>query len=220
MFGFGLVHGLGLSTRLQDLGLPEDGIVGRVVLFNVGVELGQLAALSVIVGVGTFLGRRVPRLASASRVAFASLVAAGLVAAAVLSFPSENSRDDNESLADTGAASTSCKEAGYEPPPFLGGGHPAKSFYEPGEKASGNDLVHVMYDGYVIVTYADDLPSRKRQELEEWVLKGELAVIAASDDDQVEPIRAVTARRQLTCSAVDLAGLRSFRDRWFESLRG
>src|SRR5215210_6652383 len=39
-FGFGLVHGLGLSTRLQDLGLPDGGLVIRVVLFNVGVEVG------------------------------------------------------------------------------------------------------------------------------------------------------------------------------------
>ncbi|WP_309235798.1 HupE/UreJ family protein [Amycolatopsis sp. SID8362] len=41
VFAFGLVHGLGLSTRLQDLGLPEDGLFGRVIAFNVGVEIGQ-----------------------------------------------------------------------------------------------------------------------------------------------------------------------------------
>jgi len=52
VFGFGLVHGLGLSTRLQDLGLPDGGLVIRVVLFNVGVEVGQHVALAVVVGVG------------------------------------------------------------------------------------------------------------------------------------------------------------------------
>jgi hydrogenase/urease accessory protein HupE len=41
VFAFGLVHGLGLSTRLQDLGLPESGVVIRVILFNVGVEVGS-----------------------------------------------------------------------------------------------------------------------------------------------------------------------------------
>ena len=41
VFAFGLVHGLGLSTRLPDLGLPEDGLFGRVIAFNVGVEIGQ-----------------------------------------------------------------------------------------------------------------------------------------------------------------------------------
>lgn len=46
---FGLFHGLGLATKLQDLGLAEDGLLANLVAFNVGVELGQLAALVVIV---------------------------------------------------------------------------------------------------------------------------------------------------------------------------
>jgi len=45
---FGLVHGFGLSTRLQELPLGDDGIVGRILAFNVGVELGQVAALTVM----------------------------------------------------------------------------------------------------------------------------------------------------------------------------
>ena len=46
---FGLFHGLGLATKLQDLGLHPDGLLGNLVAFNVGVELGQFAALLVIV---------------------------------------------------------------------------------------------------------------------------------------------------------------------------
>ena len=46
---FGLFHGLGLATKLQDLGLHEDGLLGNLIAFNVGVELGQFAALLVIV---------------------------------------------------------------------------------------------------------------------------------------------------------------------------
>lgn len=49
VFVFGLFHGLGLATKLQDLGLRPDGLVGNLVAFNVGVELGQFAALLVIV---------------------------------------------------------------------------------------------------------------------------------------------------------------------------
>ena len=45
---FGLFHGLGLGTKLQDLGLARDGLLENLVSFNVGVELGQLAALVVI----------------------------------------------------------------------------------------------------------------------------------------------------------------------------
>lgn len=49
VFIFGLFHGLGLATKLQDLGLADDGLLANLVSFNLGVELGQLAALVVIV---------------------------------------------------------------------------------------------------------------------------------------------------------------------------
>ena len=45
---FGLVHGFGLATKLQDVKLSADGLVGNILAFNVGVELGQIAALSAI----------------------------------------------------------------------------------------------------------------------------------------------------------------------------
>jgi hypothetical protein len=49
VLGFGLVHGLGLATKVQDLQPSPDGLAANLVAFNVGVELGQLAALSVMV---------------------------------------------------------------------------------------------------------------------------------------------------------------------------
>ena len=44
---FGLIHGFGLSTRLQQLPLGDQDVdmLLRIVSFNVGVELGQIAAL-------------------------------------------------------------------------------------------------------------------------------------------------------------------------------
>lgn len=48
VFAFGLAHGFGLATKLQDLKLSPDGLVGNVLAFNVGVELGQFAALGLI----------------------------------------------------------------------------------------------------------------------------------------------------------------------------
>ena len=48
VFGFGLIHGFGLATRLQSIGLPDDGLVPRLLAFNAGVELGQIAALVVM----------------------------------------------------------------------------------------------------------------------------------------------------------------------------
>ena len=49
VFGFGLIHGFGLSARLQDLTLgSEDGLLAKILYFNLGVELGQIAALLVM----------------------------------------------------------------------------------------------------------------------------------------------------------------------------
>tara|TARA_B100001248_G_scaffold227481_1_gene185937 strand:- start:3349 stop:4140 length:792 start_codon:yes stop_codon:yes gene_type:complete len=50
VFLFGLIHGFGLSTRLQQLPLGEKGMgmLMRIVSFNVGVEVGQIAALAIM----------------------------------------------------------------------------------------------------------------------------------------------------------------------------
>jgi len=48
VLGFGLVHGFGLATKLQDLNPSKDGLVANMVSFNVGVELGQLIALTLM----------------------------------------------------------------------------------------------------------------------------------------------------------------------------
>lgn len=48
VFAFGLIHGFGLSTRLQQLPLPEEGLVLRILAFNVGVEVSQIIALCIM----------------------------------------------------------------------------------------------------------------------------------------------------------------------------
>lgn len=45
VFVFGLIHGFGLSARLQQLPLGHDGLLSKILSFNVGVEMGQVAAL-------------------------------------------------------------------------------------------------------------------------------------------------------------------------------
>lgn len=45
VFSFGLIHGFGLSTRLQQLTVGSDITLAKIVAFNIGVELGQIAAL-------------------------------------------------------------------------------------------------------------------------------------------------------------------------------
>jgi len=48
VFGFGLIHGFGLATKLQALNLNRDGLLANLVSFNLGVEIGQVIALSII----------------------------------------------------------------------------------------------------------------------------------------------------------------------------
>lgn len=52
VFVFGLIHGFGLSTRLQEMTLAQDPqLISKILAFNVGVEFGQIAALCLMVGV-------------------------------------------------------------------------------------------------------------------------------------------------------------------------
>ena len=48
VFIFGLFHGFGLATKLQDITISTDGLVGNMLAFNAGVELGQFTALGLI----------------------------------------------------------------------------------------------------------------------------------------------------------------------------
>ena len=50
---FGLFHGFGLATKLQDFNLPQQGLLENLLAFNVGVELGQaLALLYILILIG------------------------------------------------------------------------------------------------------------------------------------------------------------------------
>lgn len=42
-FGFGLIHGLGFSSALQELDLPRTNLVTSLASFSIGIELGQFA---------------------------------------------------------------------------------------------------------------------------------------------------------------------------------
>jgi hypothetical protein len=48
-FSFGLLHGFGFAGALEEVGLPQTAIPTALLMFNVGVELGQL------IFVGAFL---------------------------------------------------------------------------------------------------------------------------------------------------------------------
>lgn len=55
---FGLFHGFGLATKLQELQLPANGLFANLFSFNVGVELGQgLALMGILVAFSYWRGR-------------------------------------------------------------------------------------------------------------------------------------------------------------------
>ncbi len=78
VFIFGLFHGFGLATKLQDLVSSPDGLLANLVSFNLGVEAGQVLALSFILILMT-LWRRSPGFQRGVLPANAIVMCAGLV---------------------------------------------------------------------------------------------------------------------------------------------
>lgn len=56
---FGLFHGFGLASKLQELSLNKDGLLVNLIGFNIGVEIGQFIALAIVLFVIT-LWRKYP----------------------------------------------------------------------------------------------------------------------------------------------------------------
>jgi hydrogenase/urease accessory protein HupE len=84
VFGFGLVHGLGLSTRLQELGIPDAGLLGKTLAFNAGLEIGQLLAVLAMVAVVRTVAPRVRAWATVKRGLFGAMACTGAVGAVLL----------------------------------------------------------------------------------------------------------------------------------------
>ena len=59
VFGFGLLHGLGFASVLQEFGLPQGQFIPALIGFNIGVELGQLTVIAMaFLAVGAWFGRK------------------------------------------------------------------------------------------------------------------------------------------------------------------
>ena len=54
-FSFGLLHGLGFAGALSEVGLPDNDILMALLMFNAGVELGQLAFVAFALGCAVVL---------------------------------------------------------------------------------------------------------------------------------------------------------------------
>ncbi len=78
VLGFGLVHGFGLATKLQALKLSPQGLVPNMIGFNVGVELGQLLALTLAIILIT-AWRRLPSFGRTAALANLAILFAGFL---------------------------------------------------------------------------------------------------------------------------------------------
>jgi len=75
---FGLFHGFGLATKIQDFALPKTDLWKNLLAFNVGVELGQFLAL-VFILIGLSFWRRHRSFYAFSNITNTFLMTAGLI---------------------------------------------------------------------------------------------------------------------------------------------
>ena len=75
---FGLFHGFGLATKLQQFQLSPNGLVENIVSFNAGVEIGQLLALTAVL-IGLSYWRMRPGYLQHAHVTNAALMTAGFI---------------------------------------------------------------------------------------------------------------------------------------------
>ena len=78
-FGFGLLHGFGFAGALADIGLPEQARAMALLLFNVGVEIGQLMIVGLLLAL--LYGLRVRRAPLPAVAVQAPIVVMGTVSA-------------------------------------------------------------------------------------------------------------------------------------------
>ncbi|MBT9466700.1 MAG: HupE/UreJ family protein [Hydrogenophaga sp.] len=75
---FGLFHGFGLATKIIEYEISPDGLVPNLLAFNVGVEIGQLLALTVIL-IGMSYWRRTPSFIRNAYTANVAMMSAGFI---------------------------------------------------------------------------------------------------------------------------------------------
>jgi hypothetical protein len=218
VFAFGLLHGLGLSTRLQDLGLPDDGLLPRVIFFNFGIEIGQLSAIVALAGLG-YLALPVLRRPGVQQGVFAALGVTGAAAAATFAGLAavDIAEGDRAEAVESGTGSCTVGDRTFSFG-LGGGGHPARDFFAPGEEIPGKDFGHVIGDGFVAVTYRPGLPADQIDELRA-LTEDKPRVLAGERPPQEAALHVSNAVDMLTCTTFDLEAVVAFIDAWFADPR-
>jgi hydrogenase/urease accessory protein HupE len=221
VLGFGLVHGLGLATRFQDLGIPPEGRIWKVIAFNFGIEIGQLTAIFamavVVLLAPTYLDPdKFPRIA---QLVCAPIFIGGSVAAALIAFNTFTEIPEPGQV--TMPADSSCSVTSpTRPLTDEMGVHPPKAFYEPAEQTPFADFNHVLGDGYVIVLYPESIAATDLDRLRSFVTgpQGE-GVLAGPAAGGTTEIKAFQARHTLSCGDVELDHVEAFSGAWLDAVR-
>lgn len=210
VFGFGLIHGLGLATQFQELGLPRDGRVPRLLAFNLGIELGQLAGIGVVVAAGILLRPVVRRVkAHGLRAVNAALAVVGVVAGAVLA--NDARTGEFEELAAEGGCTTQ-KVRSTAPAGTL---HLEQMFFAPEEVWDGDAFARAVNHGFVVVEYRPDLPAADRENLREFVF-GFDRVVAGARPGLTGAVEVWTRDRTMTCPRLDYWAVAKFGELWLQ----
>jgi hydrogenase/urease accessory protein HupE len=218
--GFGLVHGLGLSTRLQEQPLPEGfPLVGRVLSFNLGVELGQLTVLALLAALAVLVRRTSRAAQPALRPLGAALAAVGVVSAGLLGFLALRP-GGVEAAPDSPRHCVERREPyDLDAGSARLGGH-TRRFYPPGQHPEESDVEHQVGDGYMVVRYSETLPAADVRRLSQWAASASAVIVVPDPAPGAPPLAAATLLRAFRCSQPDVAALAGFRDRWLAYLRG
>src|SRR5215218_7562859 len=142
VFAFGLVHGLGLATRFQALGVPEDGMLWRLITFNIGVELGQLMVILAVFTLATVVSTMLKGryLTGLSKAAFFAMFGGGAILASLMAYWGFV-EDDSKGLDVALPPGSQCVvDERSQPFPAAGGGHTEQTFFAPGEEIPMADL--------------------------------------------------------------------------------
>ena len=81
-FGFGLFHGFGFAGLLSDIGLPQGQVIGGLIGFNLGVEVGQILFIVPVLLAARYLAPRLPQ----GKLSWADATASGLTCFGVFLF--------------------------------------------------------------------------------------------------------------------------------------
>lgn len=75
-FGFGLIHGLGFAGVLREVGLPDDAALWALLLFNLGLEIGQLMVVAACLFLGFLVRYWRPKITVAPSVSLSNFLPA------------------------------------------------------------------------------------------------------------------------------------------------